>query len=115
LRDYVHVVDLADAHVRALRRLESDGASATYNVGTERPSSVREVLETVERVTGHRVARTSAPRRSGDPAVLFASAQLIRAELGWVPQRPHLDVIVADAWKWHSMHPRGFLSAAPAG
>ena len=115
LRDYVHVVDLADAHVRALRRLESEGASATYNVGTERPSSVREVLAAVERVTGHRVACTSAPRRAGDPAVLFASAQLIRAELGWVPRRPELDVIVADAWKWHSVHPRGFLTASPAG
>ena len=114
LRDYVHVVDLADAHVRAVRRLESSGPSATYNVGTERPSSVREVLAAVERVTGRRVVRTSAARRAGDPAVLFASAQLIRGELGWVPRRAELDTIVADAWKWHSTHPRGFLTAAPA-
>jgi UDP-glucose-4-epimerase GalE len=115
LRDYVHVVDLADAHVRALRRLESDGGSATYNVGTERPSSVRDVLASVERVTGERVVYSSAARRPGDPSVLFASAERIRAELGWVPQRPQLDVIVADAWKWHSTHPRGFLTASTAG
>jgi UDP-glucose-4-epimerase GalE len=108
LRDYIHVVDLADAHLRALRRLEAGGASATYNVGTERPSSVRDVLASVEHITGRTVAHMSAPRRSGDPAVLFASAERIRTELGWTPRRPDLDTIVADAWKWHSTHPRGF-------
>jgi len=115
LRDYVHVVDLADAHVRALRRLEADGPSATYNVGTERPSSVRDVLACVERVTGRKVAQASAARRPGDPAVLFASAQRIRADLGWVPRRPELEMIVADAWQWHSTHPRGFVAAPTAG
>ena len=108
LRDYVHVTDLADAHVRALDLLERGGSSATYNVGTERPSSVRDVLAAVERVTGHPVASRSAPRRAGDPAVLYASASRIRAELGWVPQRTDLDVIVGDAWRWHSLHPHGF-------
>jgi UDP-glucose-4-epimerase GalE len=112
LRDYIHVTDLADAHVRALARLESGGASASYNVGTERPSSVRDVIGSVERVTGQTVARTSGPRRAGDPAVLFASAERIRADLGWTPRRPELDTIVADAWRWHSSHPRGFGSAA---
>jgi UDP-glucose-4-epimerase GalE len=102
LRDYVHVCDLADAHVRALARLEQGGASVTYNVGTERPSSVREVIAAVERVTGLPVARRSAPRRAGDPAVLYAAAGKIRDELGWVPSRPDLDVIVADAWRWHA-------------
>jgi UDP-glucose-4-epimerase GalE len=115
LRDYIHVVDLADAHVRALRRLEAGGASASYNVGTERPSSVRDVIASVERVTGRKVARTSAPRRPGDPAVLYASAERIRADLGWTPTRPDLDTIVADAWKWHSTHPRGFRTASAAG
>src|SRR5262245_33910066 len=71
LRDYIHVTDLADAHVRALASLESGGASATYNVGTEQPSSVRDVIATVERVTGRHVAVTAAPRRDGDPAVLY--------------------------------------------
>jgi UDP-glucose-4-epimerase GalE len=110
LRDYIHVVDLADAHVRALRRLEAGGASTVYNVGTERPSSVRDVLASVERVTGRAVVRRSAARRPGDPAVLFASAARIRTELGWRAQRPDLDTIVGDAWRWHSTHPQGFRS-----
>ena len=108
LRDYVHVTDLADVHIRALRRLEQGGASAAYNVGTERPSSVREVLAAVERVTGRGVPCRSAPRREGDPAVLYASAARIRDALGWVPQRADLDTIVGDAWRWHSTHPQGF-------
>jgi len=112
LRDYIHVTDLADAHVRALARLEQGGASATYNVGTERPSSVRQVIDAVERVTGRQVAHRTAPRRPGDPAVLYASAQRIREELGWVPQRPDLDAIVTDAWRWYAAHPRGYRGTA---
>jgi UDP-glucose-4-epimerase GalE len=108
LRDYIHVIDLADAHVRALASLERGGASATYNVGTEHPSSVRDVIAAVERVTGRIVNTRSAPRRAGDPAVLYASARRIREELGWVPSRPALDTIVEDAWRWHSTHPSGF-------
>jgi len=108
IRDYVHVTDLADAHVRALSRLLGGGASATYNVGTEQPSSVREVLAAVERITGRRVPYAPAARRPGDPAALYASAARIRAELGWVPQRSRLETIVADAWRWHSSHPHGF-------
>ena len=108
LRDYVHVSDLADAHIRALQRLEQGGASATYNIGTEQPSSVREVLAAVERAVGRPVPRRSAPRRPGDPVVLYASAARIRADLGWVPQRAALTTIVSDAWRWHSTHPRGF-------
>jgi UDP-glucose-4-epimerase GalE len=115
LRDYIHVVDLADAHVRGLRRLEAAGASTAYNVGTERPSSVRDVLASVERITGRRVAYRSAPRRQGDPAVLFAWAERIRTELGWRASRPDLDTIVADAWRWHSTHPHGYRSASAAG
>jgi UDP-glucose-4-epimerase GalE len=110
LRDYIHVTDLADAHVRALARLEDGGPSASYNVGTERPSSVRDVIASVERVTGKTVAWTMAPRRPGDPAVLYASAARIREDLGWVPQRADLDTIVADAWRWHAAHPKGFGS-----
>jgi UDP-glucose-4-epimerase GalE len=108
LRDYVHVMDLADAHVRALQRLESGGASGAYNVGTERPSSVRDVIDAVERVTGKTLERRSSPRRPGDPAVLYASADRVRADLGWVPKRPDLETIVADAWNWHSKHPSGY-------
>src|SRR5262249_11072546 len=108
LRDYIHVVDLADAHVRALHRLEGDGDSTVYNVGTERPSSVRDVLASVERVTGRTVVRRSSARRAGDPTVLFASAERIRSELGWRAQRPALDASVGDAWRGHSGHPHGF-------
>ena len=107
-RDYIHVVDLADAHLRALAWLAGGGASGTYNVGAERPTSVREVIAAVERVTGMEVKRRSAPRRPGDPAVLYASAERIRSDFGWRPTRPDIDTIVADAWRWHSAHPRGF-------
>ena len=108
LRDYVHVTDLADAHVRALRWLAAGGASGTYNVGTERPSSVRQVIAAVEEASGRTVAWRSAPRRPGDPAVLYASAERIRADFGWVPRRPDLNTIVADAWRWHAANPRGY-------
>ena len=108
VRDYVHVSDLADAHVRALGYLESGGASDTFNVGTERPSSVRDVIASVERIVGRPVVRVVGSRRPGDPAVLFAAASRIRAGLGWTPRRPDLDTIVADAWRWHASRPRGF-------
>jgi UDP-glucose-4-epimerase GalE len=111
LRDYIHVTDLADAHLRALTWLQSGGASGTYNLGTERPTSVRDVIAAVERATGLPVPHRSAPRRPGDPAVLYASAGKIRRDLGWIPQRPDLDTIVADAWRWHSRHPRGFAGS----
>ena len=108
LRDYIHVTDLADAHLRALRRLEQDGASAVYNVGTERPSSVLQVIDAVEQVTGRAVTRQFGPRRPGDPAVLYAEATRIREELGWIPKRVDLTTIVGDAWRWHSTHPLGY-------
>jgi UDP-glucose 4-epimerase len=115
LRDYVHVTDLADAHVRALAWLADGGASGTYNIGTEHPSSVKDVIAAVERVTGRRVAWRPAPRRPGDPAVLYASARRIRQDFGWVPQRADLDVIVEDAWAWHQRHPHGFGERVETG
>ena len=113
LRDYVHVMDLADAHIRALLWLQHGGASGCYNVGTERPSSVLDVITAVERVSGQPVTRRVAARRPGDPPVLLASAERIRHDMGWMPQRPDLDTIVADAWRWHSSHPHGFQVAVP--
>jgi UDP-glucose-4-epimerase GalE len=101
LRDYIHVTDLADAHVRALSRLEAGGESRSYNLGTERPTSVREIVAAVERVTGRSVPATVAPRRPGDPAVLYASAARAREELGWTPRHVEIDAIVGDAWRWH--------------
>ncbi len=108
LRDYTHVGDLADAHVRALEHLTRGGPSGAYNLGTGRPHSVREVIGAVERVTGNTVPWTLAPRRPGDPAALYASADKARGELGWTPRFSSLDDIVRTAWTWRRAHPRGY-------
>jgi UDP-glucose-4-epimerase GalE len=108
LRDYVHVSDLADAHVRALEAIAETGKSGAYNLGTGRPHSVREVIDTVERVTGLRVPWTLAPRRAGDPAVLYAAPQKAQAELRWTPRYADLETIVRTAWDWHRTHPQGY-------
>ena len=108
LRDYVHVTDLAEAHVRALDATVETGASSTYNLGTGHPHSVREVIAAVARVTGRDVPSILAPRRPGDPAVLYASAQKARHELHWTPRFPGLEAIVHTAWEWHQAHPRGY-------
>ena len=108
LRDYVHVSDLADAHVRALEAITETGKSGAYNLGTGRPHSVREVIDTVERVTGRRVPWTLAPRRAGDPAVLYAAPQKAQAELRWTPRYADLETIVRTAWDWHRTHPQGY-------
>ena len=108
LRDYVHVTDLADAHVRALEASIETGRSGAYNLGTGHPHSVREVIEAVERVTARSVPWTLAPRRPGDPAVLYAAPQKAQAELHWTPRYGELDVIVRSAWDWHRNHPQGY-------
>jgi UDP-glucose-4-epimerase GalE len=100
LRDYIHVSDLADAHVLALRHLQDGGPSTRYNLGNGRPTSVRKIIETVEHVTGRTVEWTVAPRREGDPAILFASSARIRRELGWRPRFEDIDVIVQTAAAW---------------
>jgi UDP-glucose 4-epimerase len=108
LRDYIHVMDLADAHIRALTTLERGRPSGAFNVGTGTPHSVREVIDTVSRVVGKPVAWEPAPRRPGDPAVLYAAADRARTELGWRPKYADLEVIVRHAWQWHSTHPDGY-------
>jgi UDP-glucose-4-epimerase GalE len=110
LRDYIHVMDLADAHIRALAALERGGRSGAFNVGTGTPHSVKAVIDTVSRVVGRTVAWNSAPRRPGDPAVLYAAADRARNELGWRPKYADLEVIVRHAWQWHSGHPRGYTN-----
>ncbi|MGE3706442.1 MAG: UDP-glucose 4-epimerase GalE [Vicinamibacterales bacterium] len=110
LRDYIHVSDLADAHVRALQRIASGGASSAYNLGTGTPHSVRAVIEAVERVAGRRVPWTLGPRRAGDPAALYAAPGKARTELGWTPRYAELDAIVGTAWRWHQAHPHGYRS-----
>jgi UDP-glucose-4-epimerase GalE len=108
VRDFVHVSDLADAHVAALRSLEASGPSAAYNLGNGKGASVRDLLTTVERVTGRKVPYRVGPRRPGDPARLVASSERIQRELGWRPRLASLDTIVETAWRWHSRHPDGF-------
>ncbi|MCC7416909.1 MAG: UDP-glucose 4-epimerase GalE [Acidobacteria bacterium] len=108
LRDYVHVSDLADAHVAALDALVAVGRSGAYNLGSGRPHSVREVIAQVETVTDRSVPRSIAPRRPGDPAILYAAAQKARAELHWAPRCSDLETIVATAWRWHRAHPHGY-------
>ncbi len=107
VRDYIHVLDLADAHVRALGALEPGEAKA-YNLGNGSGASVAEVIAVVSEVTGVQVPSSVAPRRPGDPPVLVADSSLAERELGWKPARPSLSEIVADAWRWRQAHPNGY-------
>ena len=110
LRDYIHVCDLATAHVHALRALEAGSPSAAYNCGTGHPHSVKDVIDTVSRVVGGPVRWTAAPRRPGDPAALYASSDRLQRDLGWRPTYPALEQIVRHAWQWHQSHPHGYRS-----
>ncbi len=111
LRDYIHVSDLADAHVQALEALAETARSGAYNLGTGKPHSVREVIDTVERVTGRRVPWTLGPRRAGDPAALYAAPHKAQVELHWRPRFADLESIVRTAWAWHERHPQGYRTA----
>jgi UDP-glucose 4-epimerase len=106
IRDYVHVTDLADAHLRVLERLET--GSCRFNVGNGTGYSVKRVIEAVERIGGRPVPHSFGPRRPGDPAVLVASSARLREETGWSPRFGALDDIVRSAWAWHVAHPRGY-------
>jgi UDP-glucose 4-epimerase len=106
VRDYIHVTDLAQAHILALKAL--DKRSRTYNLGNGQGFTVKEVIETAREVTGHSIPAVVGPRRPGDPAVLIASSEKIKRELGWQPQFPNLRAIVETAWRWHSTNPHGY-------
>ena len=108
LRDYIHVSDLAAAHLAALEAIIETGKSGAYNLGTGHPHSVREVIASVERVTGRRVPWTLAPRRPGDAAVLYAAPHKAQSELHWTPRYADLETIVRTAWEWHRTHPHGY-------
>jgi UDP-glucose 4-epimerase len=108
LRDYVHVTDLANAHLLALDALRGGAAATSYNLGNGRPTSVRDIVSSVERVTGRRVPSKVTARREGDPAALYASSERARHELGWRPGFEDTDVIVETAWRWREAHPRGY-------
>jgi len=107
IRDYIHVDDLAEAHLLALENL-SPGKQLRYNLGTGRGYSVREVIRLAEEVTGKKVPVKEGPRRAGDPPALVASAEKIQRELGWKPRHTDLRSILETAWNWHRRHPKGF-------
>jgi UDP-glucose 4-epimerase len=107
IRDYIHVEDLARAHLLALGGAGT-GEHRIYNLGNGAGFSVREVIRTAREVTGHKIEAVEAPRRAGDPAVLVASSRKIREDLGWMPEKPELSVMVSDAWEWMQAHPHGY-------
>ena len=107
IRDYIHVEDLAWAHLLALEAAEPE-EHRIYNLGNGAGFSVREVVEAARRVTGREIEAIEAPRRAGDPPVLVASSKKIREDLGWVPEKPGLEDMISDAWNWMLNHPRGY-------
>lgn len=107
VRDYIHVDDLADAHLRALDRLRP-GSGLCLNLGTGRGTSVREIIEACRRVTGHAIPEIIGTRRAGDPPALIADAGLAADVLGWKPRYTEIEPIVETAWRWHRTHPRGY-------
>jgi UDP-glucose 4-epimerase len=113
VRDYVHVLDIADSHVRALQEIERV-ASESFNVGNSRGYSILEVIEAAERVTGRKIPRQLSPRRPGDPAVLVASKEKLKTMLGWEATHSSLEEIISSAWSWKQKHPHGYTEAATA-
>ena len=110
VRDYIHVDDLADAHLRALARLQTGGESIQCNLGTGHGYSVKEVIEVAREVTGHAIPAEVVGRRPGDPAELMSGGTAARDLLGWEPRRAALEQIIRDAWAFHSTHPDGYPS-----
>ncbi len=108
VRDYVHVSDLADAHLLALERLRSGGESGIFNLGSGQGFTVKQVIDAARQVTGRDIPAKIEPRRAGDPAALVASSARARRELGWTPRRERLEDIIASAWQWHVNHPEGY-------
>jgi UDP-glucose 4-epimerase len=107
IRDYIHIADLVSAHLLALDAL-GERDRLIYNIGTGEGYSVRQVVDAARRVTGHPLPAVEAPRRPGDSPRLVASPEKIRRELGWRPQHPSLDDVIASAWEWHRAHPQGY-------
>lgn len=110
VRDYIHVTDLADAHVLALDYLLKGGTNDVFNLGNGVGFTVNEVIEAARRVTGHPIPAEICPRRAGDPAQLVASSEKAKQILGWKPQYENLETILSTAWAWHKSHPQGYAS-----
>jgi UDP-glucose 4-epimerase len=106
VRDYIHVLDLAQAHILAVRAIHN--GSKTYNLGNGAGFSVKEVIETSRQVTGHPIPVEIGARRAGDPAILIADSEVVKQELGWQPQYTDLYEIIDSAWQWHKSHPNGY-------
>lgn len=111
IRDYIHVTDLAEAHILAAERLMNGTESKVYNLGCQTGYSVREVIDIARNVTGHPIPAREVGKRPGDPARLVASSEKIKAELGWFPRFDDPEKMITTAWKWHKSHPHGFSSA----
>ena len=111
IRDYIHVSDLAQAHILALDYLLNGGDNNVFNLGNGVGFTVKEVIDVARAVTGHPIPATTTPRRAGDPAQLIASSKKAVEQLGWKPKYNDLNTIIASAWKWHSAHPRGYEEA----
>lgn len=107
IRDYIHIADLVSAHLLVLNALDKND-KLIYNVGSGSGYSVREVIETAFKVTGHRIPVIESARRAGDPARLVAASEKIRRELGWKPRHDNLNDIITSAWEWHQAHPKGY-------
>ena len=110
IRDYIHVVDLGDAHILALEYLQNGGQSEYINLGTGHGYSVMEVIETARSVTGRRIEAAMEPRRPGDPSRLVANSEKARSVLGWNPKYESLEPIIGSAWEWHRDHPDGYAT-----
>jgi len=108
LRDYIHVVDLADAHMRALDYLRRGGESDIFNLGSGSGFSVKEMIAAAEKATGKAIAVEIGARRAGDPAQLIASSEKARTVLGWQPQFTDVEEVIGTAWRWHAAHPHGY-------
>ena len=108
VRDYIHVTDLAQAHILAVQYLVNGGKSDIFNLGNGVGFTVKEVIEKAKEVTGKDIKVVEEGRRAGDPAVLIASSDKAKKVLGWCPEYDSLDTIISTAWKWHSTHPNGY-------
>lgn len=109
IRDYIHVTDLADAHILAVHKLREGCDSNIYNLGSGNGFTVKEMIEAARKVTGHPIPAKVCERRAGDPAKLVAASQKARCELGWEPKFENVEAMISSAWNWHQNHPDGFL------
>lgn len=108
IRDYIHIIDLIDAHILALKYLVNGGKSDIFNLGSNEGYSVKEIIETARKVTGHPIPSKIGERRKGDPSILIASSQKAKSILGWQPKHTNIEEIIQSAWNWHKANPQGY-------